>query len=87
MDISAVGARVRSRGKPPVREGQALPVTIQAPAGLIRLSCLIVWSRKVAFRQWDLGLKFVDVPEEARTGLNMLARGMASESERCRGDG
>jgi len=84
LDISGMGLRAMSRGKPGVQPGSVTAVMVHAPAGSIRLACHVVWTRKVAWRHWEVGVRFVDVTPDVRAGLNLLSRGLAVEADLAR---
>src|SRR5262245_1648873 len=81
LDISALGLRAQSRGKPAVVPGSVAAIMVHAPAESLRLACHVVWTRKVAWRHWQIGVRFVDVTPDVRAGLNLLARGLAVEAD------
>jgi hypothetical protein len=84
LDISALGLRAHSRGRPSVVPGSVTAIMVHAPAGSLRLACHVVWTRKIAWRNWQVGVRFVDVTPDVRAGLNLLARGLAVEADLSR---
>jgi len=65
LDISAGGMRVRCK-QPPER---LVSVVIRVEDTNIELDAKIVWMRKVGFRKFDAGLKFLDVSDYQRQML------------------
>lgn len=84
LDISGLGLRALSRGKPSVVPGSVTAIMVHAPAGSLRLACHVVWTRKTAWRRWEIGVRFVDVTPDVRAGLNLLSRGLAVEGDLSR---
>lgn len=81
LDISSLGLRAHSRGKPSVAPGSVTAIMVHAPAGSLRMACHVVWTRKNGWRNWEIGVRFVDVTPDVRAGLNLLARGLAVETD------
>lgn len=81
VDISSLGLRAHSRGKPSVAPGAVTAIMVHAPAGSLRLACHVVWTRKIGWRNWQVGVRFVDVTPDVRAGLNLLSRGLAVEAD------
>ncbi len=84
LDISSGGMRVLTRGKPRVSEGKVFPTHLRTPAGDLRVMCYTVWLKKIGFRRWELGVRFVDVTHDIRSALSVLAAGIVRESDLSR---
>lgn len=86
QDISASGLRVRSRGKPVVKVGECMILTLQSVSTRLELPVEVVWVKKVGFRRYDVGLRFGDLPRAAREALTIMARA-AAKRETMRPEG
>ncbi len=74
MDLSRVGARVGGRGRPPLRVGETVTLGLHAPEGMLRVPGRVVWIRRPRFRQWEMGLEFVDVDRRKQVAVERLAK-------------
>lgn len=79
LDLSASGMRVECRGKPPIREGEAAELTMHAPFGPFTVKTRVHWIRRAGFRRYHIGLEFVDMTDEGRKALNLIARSVPTD--------
>jgi hypothetical protein len=73
LDLSSTGMRTCFRGTPP-EEGSQIQVHIEGVVKPIEVWATVVWVRKTGWRRYELGLKFMDVSQEAHTELTAIAR-------------
>lgn len=76
VDLSATGLRLRCDGKPTLKTGQCLPITLQSPQSRLTLRGRVVWIRKRGFRakSFDLGVEFIDMHPNLGRALEGLAQ-------------
>jgi len=75
LDISASGMRVRCEDRPRLRQGELATITLATPAGLLALDVGVAWTRRVGFREGELGLVFGEMSEDAVTGIVSVLHG------------
>lgn len=63
LDVSAGGMRVRTSGKPPEVSDQIVQTTIQSPWGSATLDVQVVRVRKLAWKKFEVGLRFIDAEQ------------------------
>ena len=81
-DVSATGMRVRIRGGPRLSIDQIICMTLlnEPERGLAKVQ--VVWIKRVAFRTHLVGLRFVDLSDEAREViLRALSHAVTSISQ------
>ncbi len=76
MDLSASGMRVR--GAKAFKVGHMLDVDIDGHDGSFMVRAKVVWCKRAAPWQYELGLEFVDVDLETRAFLAVLVRHAAA---------
>ncbi|MHC5112791.1 MAG: PilZ domain-containing protein [Planctomycetota bacterium] len=69
LDLSASGMRLRTRKS---LTGEHI-VQIKGNENMIRVLGRVVWSKKLGFRAYEIGLRFVDLPEEAAVLIRRIA--------------
>jgi len=69
LDLSASGIRLRSK-RPLVGE---MVVEIKGDDQAIRVLGQVVWGRKLGFRAYEIGMKFVNIPAEAQALIQRVA--------------
>ncbi len=74
LDVSGSGLRVRSRVRPPVREGQRFDLSLHVLGRDITVGARSIWVRKRGWRRWEMGVSFQSVGKDARRSLRDLAR-------------
>ena len=64
-DVSSTGMRVRMKGGPRVKDGQVINLTLlnEPQRGLVKVE--VVWIKRSGFRTRSIGLKFIDISDEA----------------------
>jgi hypothetical protein len=77
VDVSGSGARVRTRSRPTIREGQKFDLTLGVLGRRVSVGARATWIRKCAWRRWEIGLEFVSVGSDARRSFQDLARAEA----------
>lgn len=81
-DVSATGMRVRVRGGPRLKLDQTICLTLlnEPERGLAKVQ--VIWIKRVAFRTHLIGLRFVDLSEEAHEVIvRALGQAVASISK------
>lgn len=74
LDISGTGLRVRSRSRPPIREGQNFDLSLHVLGRDLTVGAHAVWVRKCGWRRWEMGIAFSRLGKDARNSLRDLAR-------------
>lgn len=73
LNASASGMRINSRGQAIPEKGEVAVLTIQGPEGPFKLTAKIVWAKNKNWGKKEIGVQFVDVPEQSRWHLARLA--------------
>lgn len=73
LNASASGLRISAKGKTVPELGETAVLTIQGPEGPFKVTAKIVWSKQKNWGKREIGVQFVDVPEQARWHLARLA--------------
>jgi hypothetical protein len=73
VDISRTGARVRLRGKPPLKLGQVIALNVQSEQQRIRVQAMAVWIKRRGLRLWEMGLQFVNTNVSVASALEAMA--------------
>jgi hypothetical protein len=73
QDLSATGLRVFTRGKPPCKVGQIIPIRLRCTQGAVDLHGKIVRVRRASLRTYDIGIEFVNLSTKLRAALASLA--------------
>lgn len=74
LDLSGSGMRVRSTGKPQLKRGQVVALTLRAGDKQLRVTTQAVRLRRLGFRSWEIGLRFVELRPSVQAALKTLAR-------------
>lgn len=74
LDISASGIRIRCAGRPAIRAGQVVSMTIAGPEGPFSVAVRLIWIRKVGVFRHEVGACFEKLTETARSQLLALVR-------------
>lgn len=72
VDMSATGARVFRKGPFPLADGSFSNFTLQWRDVTVPVQVQVVWSRKVGFRKFLFGLKFVNLNDSQKTALTEM---------------
>lgn len=83
-DVSATGMRVRIRGGPRLKLDQTICLTLlnEPERGLAKVQ--VIWIKRVAFRTHMVGLRFVDLSQEAHDViLHALSQAVGSIGRDC----
>src|SRR4051812_23125156 len=80
LDLSAGGARVRTRKRPP-SEGADVKVVISSFAGDLHLTAKAVWVRAVTLGVWEIGLTFTGLTPDTLQSLTAVARASAHNEQ------
>ncbi len=73
QDLSATGVCVFTRGKPPCKIGQIIPIRLRCTQGAVDLQGKIVRIRRAGLRTYDVGIEFVNLSTKLRSALASLA--------------
>lgn len=73
LNASASGLRITARGRAIPEMGEVAVLTIQGPEGPFKLTAKIVWAKNKNWGKREIGVQFVDVPEQSRWHLARLA--------------
>jgi hypothetical protein len=79
LDVAPRGLKVRCRPGRLVRVGQSLSMTLATPIGLLSVTAVVVWARRVSFRHTEVGLA-LEVNDDVRRGLASIALGCGPSS-------
>lgn len=80
-DVSSTGMRVRMKGGPRVKPGQIICLTLlnEPERGLVKVE--VVWLKRNGFRRRSMGLKFIDISDEAhRVIMRSIGQAVGSMS-------
>ena len=75
-DISCSGARILTKFKVKVSE-KTIGLRIETLDGPTTLPCRVVWSKRVGFRKWSIGVQFTAMTLDQRQMLTALARSVS----------
>ncbi|MEM7227653.1 MAG: DnaJ domain-containing protein [Planctomycetota bacterium] len=73
VDLSATGMRAVTRGKPPFKVGQVVPLRLRITQGSLNLHAQIVRVRRQGLRSYDIGIRFVKLDAKLKRALQSLA--------------
>ncbi|MCA9295129.1 MAG: DnaJ domain-containing protein [Phycisphaerales bacterium] len=73
QDLSATGIGLLTRGKPPCKVGQIIPIRLRCTQGAVDLQGKIVRVRRAGLRTYDIGIEFVNLSSKLRAALASLA--------------
>ncbi|MBL8746341.1 MAG: PilZ domain-containing protein [Phycisphaerae bacterium] len=73
LNASASGLRISARGKALPEIGEVAMITICGPEGPFEVTAKAVWIKHRNWGKREIGVQFVDVPEQARWHLARLA--------------
>lgn len=73
IDLSRVGMRITSKGKPPLRKGQVGKIRLGGPDGSVDVQARVVRMKRIGLRRYEIGLEFVNVKPGVREALGALA--------------
>jgi hypothetical protein len=76
LDLSAGGARVKCRSKPP-DVGKHFNMELRTLDGALLMDCVVRWVRKSGLFGHQVGVEFCDLTDEHRRALTALARASA----------
>lgn len=74
LDLSTVGMRVGTDGKPPLHVGKVLKIRLRIPEGTIAVDGRTAWIHRTGFRKYQVGIEFVNVKRSITAALDMLGR-------------
>ncbi len=74
LDLSTVGMRVATEGKPPLHVGKVVKIRLRIPEGAIAVDGRAVWIHRTGFRRYHIGIEFVNVKRSITAALDMLGR-------------
>ncbi len=74
VDLSRSGMRIRTAGKPPVREGQTCSVEIRCAEVKAILPVEVMRVRSGDRGAWEVGLRFRELSDKQARALGTLAR-------------
>ncbi|MBX2851286.1 MAG: DnaJ domain-containing protein [Phycisphaeraceae bacterium] len=81
-DISASGMRVLCDGKPPVKQGGAIPVRLKFSDGSLQVGTQVRWVKRRGLKRHEIGLQFVQLKPGVEKVLEAIARfGMAEAAK------
>lgn len=69
-DISASGMRVKTKRRPPIKVGDKLALSLSTIDFMTHLHAEVVWITRRGWFSHEVGLRFVDVNEQTRAGLD-----------------
>ncbi|MEC9372692.1 MAG: DnaJ domain-containing protein [Planctomycetota bacterium] len=72
-DLSIMGMRIRSDGKPPIRPDQILTFELTNGEGSLSLTGRIAWVSRRTRRAWDVGVQFLNLSKHKTAALHTLA--------------
>ena len=75
LDISASGMRVRCEGKPPLKSGQLVTITLATPLGLLAMDVGVAWARRIGWGSGEIGLVFANITEDVTKGVLSVLHG------------
>lgn len=87
VDISDSGIRVRCKGKPDVETGQITTLHIECNNKACTLAAKIVWTHRIGFRVYEIGIEFSNLTPELRAALEGAARPSALDETSRRAEG
>ncbi len=88
VDVSSTGLRVRGKGAPPAAAAQVIHLNVCTEGQKVNCAARIVWSRRVGFRSFEVGLEFVNTSRGARAAIVQFARyGFVGSSNQEMDDG
>lgn len=61
VNLSASGARIASRGKPPLKKGQTVQMLLTGQDGAIRVQGVVTWLRRTGWRKAEVGVRFINL--------------------------
>lgn len=73
VDLSSVGMRVASKGKPNLQVGQSGRIKIRSGQGALSVTGRVVWIRRKGLRKFEMGIEFIHVKKSLTTALSQLA--------------
>lgn len=73
VNASGSGLRISAKGKTIPELGETAVLTIQGPEGPFKITAKIVWAKQKNWGKREIGVQFIDVPEQARWHLARLA--------------
>ncbi|MGE3108660.1 MAG: PilZ domain-containing protein [Phycisphaerales bacterium] len=74
-DLSAGGARLQFRSRPPCREGEAASIVItSSTAPPLSISVRVIWRKKRGFRRHEIGVSFGEPTAATRAALGQVMR-------------
>ena len=79
IDISASGMKLRSRTATGLRIGGLCTFSMATPEGVLAVDVLVMWTKRVGWRQSEIGVQFVNITEDAWVGIRSVMRGCMSE--------
>lgn len=74
LDLSSTGMRVMCSAKPRLPWDKPVPVEIQSFSGKITVAAKMVWTREIAKRRHEVGLRFEPLDAQARGVITQIAR-------------
>lgn len=75
LDLSAGGARLQFKGRPPCKEGDAGTIVIESETvPPFSVSMKVVWRKKRGFRRYEIGVTFGEPPAPVRAALASIMR-------------
>lgn len=75
-DLSCSGARISTKFKVKTTE-KPIGLRIETLDGPTTLPCKVVWSKRVGFRKWSVGVEFTAMTMDQRRMLTDLARSVS----------
>lgn len=74
-NLSASGAQIRARGRPPCQEGGTLPITVESiPTGPVPLEATVVRIERKGIFRFRICVEFPNASEECRKQLTRIAQ-------------
>ncbi|MCA9272215.1 MAG: PilZ domain-containing protein [Phycisphaerales bacterium] len=75
-DISSSGARITTKFKMKVSD-QTIGLRVETLDGPTTLPCKVVWTKRIGFRKWSIGVEFTAMTLDQRRMLTDLARSVS----------
>ena len=72
VDISEGGMQIIRRGRQLIGPEDAFDAQLHCESGIISLRTQVVWVRKLGFRNWSFGMKFISMSPESLCQLKRL---------------
>ncbi len=74
LDLSGSGMRLRTASKPPIAEGQVARLNLKFAGKKANLQVQARWIKRCGLKQFEVGLKFVNVTPKVQAIIDSVAR-------------